>query len=229
MAFNVSQPRDARGRFGSIPRVIPPAPTSVGVVFKPAVDPFVVPISSAVSLGELFRIFEMNRVSSGNDLQIVVNDANEWSRSYHLKFDNFPEDLTRVTFGLFAARPSLLPDLERRELFEGWVVAASEVYGLIAPEVVWSESEVESVGGGLYRRDSHEIFLNPVAPSLTTLFHEFRHALQFHKLGDSVVSDDVERDARAWSLSLYFCVKPKLFAKFASEGRFFNVDSNIFS
>lgn len=229
MAFNVAQPRDSKGRFGSVPKVIPSGPVPLGVVPKPHPGSFVVSVPDNVSLYELFRVFEQNRVSSQEGIDVVVNDANEWSRSYHLKFDSFPEELSVATNALFAARPSLLSDSDRRVLFEEWVERASGVYGLSAPVVVWSAKDTAGFGGGVYKVDSNELVLSPVSTSITTLLHEFRHALQFSQLGEALVSEDSERDARAWSLSLYFSVRPKLFAKLASEGRFYNVDANIFS
>jgi hypothetical protein len=43
-----------------------------------------------------------------------------------------------------------------------------------------------------------------------------------------MITEDVERDARAWSLSLYYKVRPKLFKRLVKERRIFHIDPTIF-
>lgn len=133
---------------------------------------------------------------------------------YHRRFASFRDETIAHTDALFLARPSRLPADEARAAFSDWASSVSSAYDVPAPTVEWNAS-VRSVGGGRYLPDSAVIHLSHV--SVTTLLHEFRHHLQSH--GAPVCAPDVEDDARAWSLSLFHQVRPRLFADLVQQGR----------
>lgn len=151
----------------------------------------------------------------------------EWSRTYHLKFTNFNARTLEATKELFRARPSQMDPEERKELFKNWVDTVSDVYGMERPTFHWDTS-ADLGGGGFYRPADHSITMSPNHPSVITLIHEFRHALQTKEKGAKKVSRDVERDARAWSLSLYYKVRPNLLKRLVREGRVFHIDPTVF-
>jgi len=96
------------------------------------------------------------------------------------------------------------------------------------PRIYWDE-EADYAGGGYYRMHDHSITLSPNRPSITTLLHEFRHALQSKECGPKLVSKDLEIDARAWSLSLYYQCRPRLFQRLVEEGRILHINQTAFS
>lgn len=142
---------------------------------------------------------------------------------YHKRFARFHPRTLEATDALFSARPSRLTEEERDQAFRTWVKQASEVYGMEEPTFHWDVA-ADGGGGGFYRPSDHSITMSPNHPSVTTLLHEFRHALQHQQKGPGMVDEDVEVDARAWSLSLYYQVRPRLFAKLVREGRLFHID-----
>jgi len=147
---------------------------------------------------------------------------------YHLRFRRFDRRTLAATDTLFSARPSRLEVAERGEVFERWVYEVSDIYSMERPDVVWDE-EADYGGGGFYAPGNHTITLSPNRPSITTLIHETRHALQTKQKGAPMVSSDVEEDARAWSLSLYYKVRPRLFERLVREGRIFHINGSDLS
>lgn len=144
-------------------------------------------------------------------------------RPYHKRFTRFDDATVRATDALFAARPSQLSVEDRDVAFRGWVSTVSAVYGMDVPAFGWDD-DADDAGGGYYRLADHSITMSPNHPSVTTLIHEFRHALQHAGKGAPMVSPDIEEDARAWSLSLYFRVRPRLFSRMVTEGRLLHID-----
>lgn len=153
--------------------------------------------------------------------------SQDWEFRYHLRFQNFKQKTLQETKALFRARPSQLDEEARKNLFERWIEKVSAEYNMEAPQVFWDE-EADYGGGGFYSLDSHSITLSPNRPSITTLLHEFRHALQAKECGPRMVSRDIEIDARAWSLSLYYQCRPVLFERLVREGRIFHINPNAF-
>lgn len=151
----------------------------------------------------------------------------DWEYRYHLRFQNFKQSTLRETKALFRARPSQLDEKARKNLFENWITSVSNAYGMEVPTVHWDE-EADYGGGGFYRPADHSITLSPNRPSITTLLHEFRHALQSKGCGPRKVSRDIEIDARAWSLSLYYQCRPVLFERLVREGRILHISPNAF-
>lgn len=155
------------------------------------------------------------------------NAGQSWEFKYHLTFANFHAKTIRETKHLFRSRPSQLDEEARKLAFQRWIVNASETYNMEQPRILWDE-EADFAGGGFYRPSDHSITLSPSRPSITTLLHEFRHALQTHNCGPSKVDSDLEVDARAWSLSLYYRCRPSLFRRLVLEGRILHINPQVF-
>jgi hypothetical protein len=158
--------------------------------------------------------------SSGNS-----EAKTEWEYRYHTAFQNFHATTLSETKRLFRSRPSQLDEVSRKNVFQRWVSKTSETYGMEEPRIIWDE-EANYAGGGYYTPSDHTITLSPTRPSITTLLHEFRHALQSKQCGPKKVSSDVEIDARAWSLSLYYQCRPVLLQKMVRDGRILHINPN---
>lgn len=143
-------------------------------------------------------------------------------RPYHKRFSRFSKETLSATDELFSKRPSRMTHEERDEAFREWIGTVSSVYDMEPPTFQWDE-DADMGGGGFYRLSDHSITMSPNHPSITTLIHEFRHALQHTNKGAPMVDEDVEVDARAWSLSLYYQVRPALFERLVREGRIFHI------
>ena len=139
-------------------------------------------------------------------------------KPYHLAFSRLKSALLPSTDSLFRSRPSLLAMTDAERVFEDWLSHASSAYDLPKPNFRW-DSTAEDGGGGVYYPQRQEIVMSKV--SITTLLHEFRHHLQHH--GAAMIDPDLEEDARAWSLSLYYSVRPNLLKKLVQQGRIFHI------
>jgi len=149
-------------------------------------------------------------------------------KPYHRRFQHFNTGTVEATEKLFEARPSQLSPQERDIVFRTWVTKVSDAYGMEQPKFNW-DVEADDVGGGYYQVDNHSINMSPEHPSVITLIHETRHALQYKEPGAPIASDDVqvlEADARAWSLSLYYTVRPALFERLVRAGRVLHVNAD---
>jgi len=144
---------------------------------------------------------------------------------YHQQISTFTSGTLAATDAIFTARPSRLTTPERHAVCEQWVRDVSAAENTPAPAVQWENSDLRSSGGGYYRPSTHTLHMRAERPSLLTLFHEYRHGEQAKNTGTPMVSTDVEDDARAWSMSLFHQVRPRLFARLVNEGRIFNITS----
>ena len=100
-----------------------------------------------------------------------------------------------------------------------WVQKVSEIYGFDeVPKFYFvdDKDEYNRTGGGCYFPKLNEMYVF-YKPSLTTLLHEFRHAMQA-KLNVRMFRNDAEEDARAWSISLFRKVAPKSYKKAVERG-----------
>jgi hypothetical protein len=102
-----------------------------------------------------------------------------------------------------------------------WVKKASEIYGMEAPKFYLiggkdGKDGYRATGGGCYIPSHHEIHIFKKA-SLTTLLHEFRHAMQFQQ-NVKKFRNDHEEDARAWSVSLYRLSAPNSYKRAVEKG-----------
>lgn len=138
--------------------------------------------------------------------------------AYHLKFTKFHAETIDATKRLFKAWPNRD---KRVEAMKVWTERVSRAYKmdpprlLVAPEASFAQSVLDRVGG-MYNRHTHTMEL--ARPSITTLMHEFRHAMQARVCRESLVGDP-EKDARGWSLSLYHRVRPETFKRLVLAGK----------
>jgi hypothetical protein len=138
---------------------------------------------------------------------------------YHKKFRHFkPETLTMTKVML--KDWSACNDSRKWIKMQEWTQKASNAYGIPMPVIV----EDTAAGSGFYHLASNTIHMSK--PSVVTVIHEFRHALQRHNKakGFSYLENDVEPDARAWSLSLYYKVAPRSFRRLVEEGKIFHIE-----
>lgn len=130
---------------------------------------------------------------------------------YHLKFGNIHSRTVEHTKTLLTGWSSLSAH-EQWLALDKWVGEVTEVYGMMRP-VLTVDPEA---GAGYYLIRRNEIVMSK--PSIVTLLHEFRHAMQRQgKAGRQFRG--VEDDARAWSLSLYWLVAPRLLKRLVAEGK----------
>lgn len=134
---------------------------------------------------------------------------------YHKKFRNIDQRTRRATKDLLRGWKDA--DVEHRlDKMQKWLTAVSMIYRIDKPLLVLDAHS----GYGYYHLARHSIHMP--YPSVVTLLHEFRHAMQ-RKLGAGQ-GKDPEDDARAWSLSLYHAVAPQTLARLGSQGAIFFVD-----
>lgn len=140
---------------------------------------------------------------------------------YHERFQRLKLDTIMATKALFAHHFYRLTDEEKQRRFEQWLADVSSIYGLPVPSFKLG-SEAEAHGSGVYHIISQQIILPKY--SIVSLMHEFRHHMQSTlpvRLPSTL--DAIEDDARAWSLSLFYAAKPRLFEKSVREGKIFFV------
>lgn len=102
-----------------------------------------------------------------------------------------------------------------------WVQKMADLYNMERPKFYFidgakGKAQYRKTGGGCYIPSHHEIYVFE-KPSITTLLHEFRHAMQF-QLGVKKFRGDHEEDARAWSVSLYRLSLPKSYKNAVEKG-----------
>jgi len=108
----------------------------------------------------------------------------------------------------------------RLAVAEVWLMKVSQAYGIQSiPTLTFDESEAlyHETGGGVYRRNSHQITMY-FKLSLVTLLHEFRHHMQNTNSDLHLYRGNIEEDARAWSVSLFKLATPKMFANAVENG-----------
>ena len=135
---------------------------------------------------------------------------------YHTRFKNFhPKTISAVKY--------LMREWQSRDqwiLMETSCWRLCELYGMPRVDV----HKDCTAGDGFYQPSTRTIHMTK--PSIITFLHEFRHAMQhlIHKQ----VDPDIEVDARAWSLSLYFVVAPRTLKRLVREGKVFHTTINDF-
>jgi hypothetical protein len=123
----------------------------------------------------------------------------------------------RATDKLFRSRPWAGTPDEKNLKFRRWLIRASSAYGMEVPEFA-VVPPVECYLWGCYDTVGRTIFLP--RHSVVTLLHEFRHHMQnVHLRPRPWGYMGAEHDARAWSQSLFYQVRPELFTKARDEGR----------
>lgn len=212
--------KPARAQSGQFARMPAVPPTSVRPPVLPAQH---APARTDLAASALTARFAQFRSAAEHEAA-----ERQWARTYHLAFTEFPPATIAATQTLFRARPSRLAPAERRAVLQEWVETISDACGMARPQVAWHPS-ADSTGGGYYRPANHALVMSPNEPSVITLIHETRHAMQHTGTGPPPVSPDIERDARAWSLSLYYQTRPALFEKLVRAGRVLHIDPTVFA
>jgi hypothetical protein len=134
---------------------------------------------------------------------------------YHKKFRNIDLRTRRLTKNLLRGWKDC--DAEQRmDKMHTWLDGASSIYRMEPPRLNLDRGS----GHGCYYPGRNTIHVP--YPSVVTLLHEFRHAMQHQKGAGRGV--DIEDDARAWSLSLYYLVAPRTLTRLGSEGAIFFVN-----
>jgi hypothetical protein len=135
--------------------------------------------------------------------------------NYHRRFRNQHRKTLDATRRLIRGWTSVGVDgqWEKSRL---WLAEVSVIYRMNQPKL----KKTSWAGQGCYEALTNTIHMK--YPSITTLLHEFRHAYQFSH--PSRLVDDVEDDARAWSLSLYYKIAPRTVRRLASQGKILFLD-----
>lgn len=154
---------------------------------------------------------------------------------YHLRIKKFHPKTLEHTETLMASKPWKQEDaVANLDEFEKWLASVSLVYGVEQPSLSISEDPIILMSRGGY-------FENTITLpkfSVMTLMHEYRHHMQFHGLSPVALEDraewsdeflasasPTEEDARAWSCSLFYKVRPHLFRRSVREGKILYVEA----
>lgn len=107
---------------------------------------------------------------------------------------------------------------QKIETMKTWLNTVSEIYGIEVPEFRFDTSEImyNQTGGGHYEPHMNRITLFKKF-SMVTLIHEFRHHMQ-HQMDLELYKNDIEEDARGWSVSLFKTACPKSYANSVQKG-----------
>lgn len=102
-----------------------------------------------------------------------------------------------------------------------WITKVSAIYGIEPPKFyfVQDQTEYARTGGGCYFPTLHEAYLFE-KPSIMTLLHEFRHAVQTKKPDMPMHRNEAEEDARAWSHSVFRRALPVSYRNAMEKGLF---------
>lgn len=132
---------------------------------------------------------------------------------YHTRFRHVRGTTLTATKTLMSGWGGATED-ERWTKMRTWLDAVAPTYAVPTPKLV----KDQQAGAGFYRGVGNEIHM--AYPSVVTLLHEFRHAMQ-RQLGlDRGDEDyDYEDDARAWSLSVYYAVAPRTYRRLVRSGQ----------
>ena len=95
----------------------------------------------------------------------------------------------------------------------------SEIYSIEPPKFNFLHAQhlYDQTGGGVYHSTQKQISLYNKF-SLVTLLHEFRHHMQNEVYGLEIYKNDVEEDARGWSVSLFKMATPKAYKNAVEKG-----------
>lgn len=145
-------------------------------------------------------------------------------RPYHERFRNFHPRTISATSRLFRSGPWTGPPERQQDRFERWLRRCSRAYRVPPPDLRIVPPE-ECGGYGRYDAENCAILLPRF--SVLTLFHEFRHHMQFCGVTSVPFPRNAreisrsESDARAWSQSLFYRVRPERYQRLRETGRIF--------
>lgn len=117
---------------------------------------------------------------------------------------------------------------ERIAAINNFLVNASNYYNMPIPEFEFVEGNeglrgYSFTGGGIAHKTPYgSVKITMYRKfSLTTLLHEFRHAMQLNGLVEDSNEEgfDVEEDAREWSCSLYYNADPTRYMRAVNAGK----------
>lgn len=140
-------------------------------------------------------------------------------KPYHRRFHRINRTIQHETKNLLSGWATATQSQQWVKC-ERWLDAAAWVYQIDRPRLV-RDANADT---GYYTSPSNEIHM--AYPSVVTLLHEFRHAMQWLRPEVKRSSVDMEDDARAWSLSLYATVAPRSFRRLVSEGKILHIHLN---
>lgn len=154
------------------------------------------------------------------------NEEIKYKMSEVLDVALYADVFTKIKSEVVEAARELIPAIwkvedvaEKEKMMRDWLMKACLAYGVNEPEFEFRPKDVSgyrATGGGCYFPDDNRIVLYRKA-SAVTLFHEFRHMLQF-KAGVRRYKNDYEHDARAWSVSLFKKARPKSYERAVNKG-----------
>ena len=132
---------------------------------------------------------------------------------YHKRFNNFNQQTIQATKELMLNWGANTQEQNVIKM-KKWLEKVAEIYQIQFPML----KIVQLAGAGYYRINKNQICM--AYPSIVTLLHEFRHAMQFqNRTRVTGYSDKAEDDARAWSLSLYYKVAPRSFRRLVRQNQ----------
>lgn len=134
-------------------------------------------------------------------------------------FPNIKAEVVKAARELIPAIWRVEDVAEKERMMRDWLRKACLAYEVNEPEFEFRPKDVSgyrATGGGCYFPDDNRIVIYRKA-SAVTLFHEFRHMLQF-KAGVKRYKNDYEHDARGWSVSLFKKARPKSYERAVSQG-----------
>lgn len=127
---------------------------------------------------------------------------------YHKHFQNINEyTVKRSQYMIEGWRQKT--EQEKWNALRLWNIMVSVDRGMECPTIRHNPS----AGYGYYIPARNEIHMSK--PSIVTLFHEFRHAMQHQQKAGNW--NDEEKDARGWSLSLYFKIAPRTLKRLVAQ------------
>jgi hypothetical protein len=162
-----------------------------------------------------------------NRITDLVTEGSIFSMArYHLRFKRFHPATLRATDELFKSKPWEGTDDEKQDKFERWLRQVANVYGIPAPQLEIADDPLTLLMAGGYQAGAMTL----PKFSVLTMFHEFRHHMQFCGVGraSEVYGQDraMEEDAAGWSCSLFYTSRPTLFRKAVRAGGVFHVQAD---
>jgi len=158
----------------------------------------------------------------GDDLGELFGESNPYVLPYHKVFRGQFDNVTTQLLKDYVEkdRPWKGTSEEQFAKLDTFLGKLSEIYKLKKPTLIIDPAMTGKVKDGVYEPKDNTIKLPKI--SVTTLLHEFRHALQHHFRKDvlyPLVEWAMEEDARSWSLSLWYQAMPEKFRKLVKTGK----------
>jgi len=127
--------------------------------------------------------------------------------AYKDKVKNFNSDLLSISRKLIDNKIYRQNKKTQKIMMEKWLEKASEIENVDIPNLILEDED----DAGHYSQLTQTISLPKT--SLVTLFHEFRH----HVLCERQLPS-TEKEARSWSVSLFYKISPSLYYQAVKKG-----------